>query len=211
MHNDLTLTQYQFDTDPFFTNPLIIDFLEIKTDWVSIFDQNGYILTRLEQEYYNHLTEHRGPWEHSFQKPWFQQAEKYEGAVLNHSMLLQRKGFAGPAYTQLEHWAGYMPLLWKVAKIRPKWGLDFSIDWTDDRGNVFEILHWEWDAFDLDSVLDRKYRYEKLFLSLDWDDVAQQMLAKKDQWYDQDFFGQSAWKCDYLGIEHEQFKMVCWK
>lgn len=211
MANDLKLTEYQFDTEPYFTDPLIIEFTRIEPNWVSIFDQNGYILTKLEQEYYRELTAHRGLWEHSYQKPWFTQDEKWEGAVLNHSMLMQRKGFAGPAYTQLKHWAGYMPLLWKVAKIRPKWGLDFSIDWADEEGNVFEILHWEWDSFSLDEVLERKYRYETLFLSTDWDDVALRMLAKKEEWYHLDFFGQSNWKCDYLGIEHEQFKMVCWR
>jgi hypothetical protein len=211
MHNDLTLTDYGFDPSPYFTDPLIIEFTQIQPNWVSIFDQNGYILTKLEQQYYSHLTEHRGPWEHSFQKPWFTQPIKYEGAVLNHALIFQRKGFADAAYEQLAYWSQYMPLLWKVAKIRPKWGLDFSIDWTDDQGNVFEILHWEWDDFSFDRVQERKYHYEQLFLSLDWDHIAEQMLLRKDQWYHLDFFGQSAWKCDFIGIEHEQFKMVCWK
>lgn len=211
MTNDLKLSTYSFDPDPYFSESLLIEFERIKPEWVSIFDQNGYILTRLEQLYYSRISEHRGPWEHSFQKPWFTQDVKYEGAVLNHSLLFQRKGFTDAAYDQLADWSRYMPLLWKVAKIRPKWGLDFSIDWCDEQGNVFEILHWEWDDFSFDKVQERKYYYDKLFLSLDWDDIAQQMLSRRDEWYNLDFFGQSAWKCDYLGIEHEQFKMVCWK
>lgn len=209
--NDLSLSNYNFDSSAVFENKIDLLLTDIKQDWVSIFDQNGYILTTLEQQYYKQLTEHRGPWEHSFQKPWITQVDKYEGAVINHSMLLQRKGFAHEAYDQLANWAEHMPLIWKVAKIRPKWGLDFSIDWTDKSGNVFEVLHWEWDDFTFDSVLERKYRYETLFLTLDWDHVARKMLAHKDQWHGLDFFGQSAWKCDYLGIEHEQFKMVCWQ
>jgi hypothetical protein len=211
MTHDLTFTSYQFDPDPYFTEPLVKEFKDIDPSWVSIFDQNGYILTKLEQLYYSRIREHRGPWEHSFQKLWITQLEKYEHAVLNHSLLFQRKGFIGEAYDQLSHWAEYMPLLWKVAKIRPKWGLDFSIDWCDDQGNVFEILHWEWDDFEFDKVQERKYRYESFFVSLDWDHIAKQMLLRKDEWYYLDFFGQSNWKCDFLGIEHEQFKMVCWR
>ena len=209
--NDLTLTQYQFDPKAYFSQPIDLYLTDIKEDWVSIFDQNGYILTKLEQRYYKELTAHRGPWEYSFQKPWFNQCNKIQGAVLNHALILQRKGFQNQAYQQLANWADYMPLIWKVAKIRPKWGLDFSIDWSDQEGNVFEILHWEWDDFTFDKVQERKYRYETLFLSLDWDHVARKMLAKKDQWYELDFFGQSAWKCNFLGIEQEQFKMVCWQ
>jgi len=210
MRECLRLTDNFFDTDGYFRKPIELNLEDIDPIWINIFDQNGYILTTLEQQYYKNLTEHRGPWEHSYQKPWFTQEQKYEGAVLNHSMILQRKGFADEAYDQLCNWAKVWPIIYKVAKIRPKWGLDFSIDWTDKEGNVFEILHWEWDSFDLDTVQERKYYNEQLFEFFDWEHVAKQMLLRKDQWYHLDFFGQSAWKCDFIGIEHEQFKMVCW-
>lgn len=208
---DLKLTNYSFDPQPYFTKSIDLDLKMITPNSVSIFDQNGYILTKLEQHYYNNLTEHRGPWEHSFQKPWFEQPTKVSGAVLNHSLLFQRKGFKDAAYDQLATMAKDMPLIWKVAKIKPKFGIDFSIDWCDPEGNVFEILHWEWDSFELDKVQERKYRYEQLFLSLDWDHVAKQMLLKKDQWHHLDFFAQSDWKCNFIGIEQEQFKIVCWE
>ena len=209
--NDLILTDYSFDPEACFTNAIDLSLSDIEPASVAIFDQNGYILTKLEQKYYQQASEHRGPWEHSFQKPWFTQLLKVNGAVLNHSLLFQRKGFSDAAYDQLARLAYDIPLIWKVAKIRPKWGLDFSIDWTDRAGNVFEILHWEWDDFEFDRVQERKYRYEQLFQLQDWDHVARKMLDKKDQWHHLDFFAQSAWKCDYLGIEHEQFKMVCWQ
>jgi hypothetical protein len=209
MKHDLSISEYQFDPNPYFTERAILG--SITADHVRIFDQNGYILTDLEQKYYKELTEHRGPWEHSFQKPWFTQPHKIEGAVLNHAMILQRKGFRDAAYDQLVELADDLPLAWKVARIRPKWGLDFSVDWTDREGNVFEVLHWEWDAFSFDKVEERKYIYENKFLNMDWDHIARQMLLKKDEWHCLDFFAQSDWKCDYLGIEYEQFKMVCWE
>jgi hypothetical protein len=210
MSNQLAITEYSFDPDPYFTEA-VESLSQITAESVRIFDQNGYILTDLEQIYYKEAKEHRGPWEHSFQKPWFTQGPRIEGAVLNHALLFQRKGFDEQAYDQLAMLAEQLPLVWKVAKIRPKWGLDFSIDWCDKQGNVFEILHWEWDAFQFDIVEKRKYIYETKFLSMDWDHIAKQMLKRKDEWHHLDFFAQSAWKCDYLGIEHEQFKMVCWE
>jgi len=209
--SDLILTRNQFDPDGYFHDAINLSLADIDPSWVNIFDQNGYILTTLEQKYYQCLSEHRGPWEHSFQKPWFEQRPKWEGAVLNHALIFQRKGFKDSARDQLCRYAGFMPVLWKVAKIKPKWGLDFSIDWTDAQGNVFEILHWEWDSFEFEEVNERKFKYEQIFVEQDWDHIAKLMLRQKDQWHDLDFFAQSAWKCEYLGIEHEQFKMVCWQ
>lgn len=211
MANNLQKTNFNFDSGGTFDSVIDLNLKDIDPLWVAIFDQNGYILTTLEQKYYAQLTEHRGPWEYSYQKPWFTQDSHLNGAHLNHSLLLQRKGFTDQAYKQLAEWAEQMPVIWKVAKIRPKWGLDFSIDWADKEGNVFEILHWEWDDFSYETVAVRKEKYQNKFLSMDWEDIALRMLAKKDKWFYLDFFAQSAWKCDYLGIEHEQFKMVCWQ
>jgi hypothetical protein len=46
--------------------------------------------------------------------------------------------------------------------------------------------------------------------STDWNHAAQQLLKRKSEWFDLDFFGQSDWKCKYFGIVKERFKMVIW-
>ena len=48
----------------------------------------------------------------------------------------------------LTDWAKKNNLIYKLIAIRPKWGLDFSIDYVDNEGNAFEIFHWEFDGFD---------------------------------------------------------------
>ena len=55
-----------------------------------------------------------------------------------------------------------------------------------------------------------KLKNEYKLLKMDWEDVSEQILARKQEWYNLDFFEQSAWKCDYIGIERERYKMVAW-
>jgi hypothetical protein len=183
------------------------------SDWVRLFDQNGYALCEMEQRYAQAnkhvVTEHR-PWEQVLKYDWFTQTPVEEGAVLNHSMLFERKGVSGQALAQLKQWCDARPIFHKVRNIRPKWGLDFSMDWVDRDGNAFEILHWEWDDFNFHEIEERKYKYQRIFLGMDWQHAGQQLLKHRSQWQYLNFFEQSDWKCNYFGIEKEQFKQVVW-
>jgi hypothetical protein len=181
---------------------------------VALFDQNGYDLTQIEQHFaYGNYTKPKKHREHirCLKEDWFTQDYKIEGAVLNHSNLFERKGYAGQALTQLKEWARDLPLLHKVIALRPKWGLDFSMDYVDRQGNAFEVLHWEYDGFDYEEVQVRKLQVQANFATIDWDDAAEQILKRKDQWHHLDFFEQSRWKCEYFGIPNERFKMVAWE
>ena len=181
---------------------------------VTLFDQNGYDLTQLERYYaYDNETElvcQRGH-RHAIKCDWFTQNIKLEGAVLNHSNLFERKGYAGAALEQLQRWAKELPLVHKIIAIRPKWGLDFSMDYVDRAGNSFEILHWEWDSFDYSEIQDVKAAIEPILSSIDWASAAADLIKYKHEWHHLDFFAQSDWKCNYFGIPKERFKMVIWK
>ena len=181
---------------------------------LDLFDQNGYDLTELEKHFAS--SNMAGADSHrchrtALKQPWFTQGTTIEGAHLNHSLLFERKGYANEALAQLKHWANKLPLVHKVISLRPKWGLDFSIDWVDRQGNAFEILHWEYDGFDYDEVQVRKLQVQAKLSSINWDDAAEQILKHKDKWHHLDFFEQSHWKCDYFGIPRERFKMVAWE
>jgi hypothetical protein len=209
----VVITDSQFDANGYWTNPVEkIIYLPTAED-VALFDQNGYDLTDLEKHYaysnWNKPKKHR---EHrvALKQPWFTQEHTVEGAVLNHSLLFERKGYAGAALEELQHWARALPLINKVIAIRPKWGLDFSMDYVDRAGNAFEVLHWEWDSFDHEEIQAVKLEIEPVLKAIDWQDAAQNILANKNLWHHLDFFAQSAWKCNYFGIPEEQFKMVAW-
>jgi hypothetical protein len=209
----ITLTQNLLSPDGYWTAPIAkLVYLPTAED-LDLFDQNGYDLTVLEQHYaYSNYSKPKRHREHirAIKTDWFTQADKIEGAVLNHSLLFERKGYSGDALKELKMWAKDLPLIYKIIALRPKWGLDFSMDYVDRQGNAFEVLHWEYDGFNYDEVQVRKLQVQAKFATIDWDDAGEQILKHKDQWHHLEFFEQSDWKCNYFGIPKERFKMVAW-
>jgi hypothetical protein len=211
--SDLTLIEQEFNNNGYWTIPLI----ETECpgpECVDLFDQNGYDLSALEIRYslVNHgwHSEHRNYNHIALKRPWVSQPIKTSGAVVNHALIFERKGYAGAALEQLENWATENNLIYKVARYRPKWGFDFSIDFASSDG-VFEIWHYEYDGFDPLEVSETKKMVEQVIMSTDWDDAAKSLLARKDEWYHLDFFEQSNWKCRFFGMGPERFKMVAWE
>jgi len=181
---------------------------------VELFDQNGYDLTHLEQLYAvaNGIdkTEHRNKDHITLRQDWFTDGEPSTGAHINHAYMFERKGYQGQALEQLKTWSANNHHLHKLIAMRPKWGLDFSIDYCDIDGNVFELLHWEYDGFEHKEIADKRALMEEFLLQQDWDDRARTMLERKEEWHGLGFFEQSAWKTKFFGIDKERFKMVIW-
>jgi hypothetical protein len=184
-----------------------------KASDLDLFDQNGYDLTKLEQQYatYNGAMplKHRSH-RTALKTNWFIQDNTITGPVLNHSLLFERKAYSGLALDQLIAWAKELPLLYKIIAMRPKWGLDFSMDYVDDQGNAFELLHWEYDGFSHAEIQNVKQTIEPIIQNIDWARAAADMIKRKAEWHHLDFFEQSDWKCNYFGIPKEKFKMVIW-
>lgn len=180
---------------------------------IANFDQNGYDLTPLEQLYAEENNAFIGNtrWRNSLKQDWFIDTEASVGGVhLNHADLYERKGYHGYALEQLMAHAEGLPLIHKITQMRPKWGIDVSIDYVK-YPDVFEVFHFEWDDFELDRVLEAKQKIERIVLDTDWEDAASWLLKCKDEWHHLDFFAQSKWKSDFFGVSEEQFKMVAWK
>lgn len=209
---DFILTDNKWNPEGYWSKPLP-GFFAPKIHHLELFDQNGYDLTELEKlfakENLTEYTTHRAHrW--AIKQPWFDQSDKIEGAILNHSLLFERKGYSGEALSQLKMWTKYFPRIWQLISLRPKWGMDFSMDYADVYGNVFEILHWEYDGFDYHELLEIKDHIQTILISINWNDAAQQLIKRKDEWHHLDFFAQSEYKCKYFGIMRERFKMVAW-
>ena len=208
----LVRTENQLNSNRYWTLPVKNYVFHPKA--VALFDQNGYDLTEVEQEYAkaNGYTpkEHRHL--HTCKAKWFVDEEiSYVGAHINHPDLYFRHGFAMDAKEQLEEIAKDQPIYNKLLKMRPKWGVDMSIDYCDHDGNVFELLHFEWDSFFFDQVHIVKHRVEKIVKDVDWDEKAKEMLDRKEEWHKLDFFKQSDWKQKFWDLPPENFKDVIWK
>lgn len=210
---DIQLAPTSLNPDGYWHMPLP-DNLHPTPDWVHLFDQNGYDLTPIECMFsevnQGGHSEHRNSAHIACKYDWFTQPEKTHGAVINHALIFERKAYAGAALAQLEAWAVQLPLLYKVIRMRPKWGLDFSMDWADAQGNVFEILHFEFDGFDYAEIAQMKHMLDVKFLNTDWDAAAQELLRRKPEWHHLNFFEQSDYKCEFFGLPSERFKMVIW-
>jgi hypothetical protein len=210
----LAPTNHKFNTDPYFRKPIDQDTVPHMVQ-IELFDQNGYDLTPLER-LYAEANGQAGRWHrpnhYALKYDWFTDLDDSStGAHINHALTFERKGYAGAALAQLENWATQNNLIYKVIKMRPKWGMDISVDYADDQGNVFELLHWEYDGFDVDEIADKKINVEKFLLTVDWDKAAEEMIERKKEWHHLGFFEQSAWKTEFFGIEKERFKMVLWQ
>ena len=210
----LAPTNNQFNSDPYFNKPIDQNFVPT-IEQTELFDQNGYDLTPLERLYAEangQLGRWHRPNHYALKYDWFvDEQNSVSSAHINHALLFERKGYAGAALAQLEDWAQHNHLIYKIIKMRPKWGMDISIDYVNSDGNVFELLHWEYDGFDYQEIADKKMHIEKFLLSIDWDHAATEMIRRKSEWHHLGFFEQSAWKTEFFGIERERFKMVLWQ
>jgi len=211
----LHLTDNKFNPNPYWDQRIKSVFACPPKDVVDLFDQNGYDLTRLEQLYAvangENTTKHRDGEHITLRKTWFTDDSPESGPHINHSVMFERKGYSGDALQQLKSWADYRPHFNKLVAMKPKWGLDFSIDYCDRDGNVFELLHWEFDGFEYNEIADKKANMEEFLLNQDWNERAAEMLKRKDEWHSLGFFQQSEWKTRFFGIDKERFKIVLWK
>ena len=215
--NDLIILPVSFNDNGYWDKPIPEESPELQeliagNKCVQLFDQNGYDLCPLEQLYakYNVVKTVVHRKYTALQVPWVTQPTKFSGYVLNHSMVLERKGYNGAALRQLESLSKDNPLVRKLIHIKPKWGIDVSIDYVDDK-DCFELFHYEWDTFDYDNIYKIKANIERLISVTDFNIVARDLAQRKDEWINLDFFQQSDWKCRYFGIPSEKFKMVVWE
>ena len=178
---------------------------------VDLFDQNGYHLTKAEQVFLIRNGYEPIPRRHEdcLRHDWITW-DKRDGAHINHCDLFERKGFKSNALEQLIYVAQeHNPMLWKLVKMKPKWGIDISIDYVSEDA-VFEVFHYEWDAFDYNEVIEKKEEIEQFVTKQDWDDIAITLWNKKNEWIDLDFFEQTKWRTDFFGLSPEKFKNVIW-
>jgi len=178
---------------------------------VNLFDQNGYHLTKAEQAFlvrngYEPIVRRH---EDCLRYDWIT-SDKRDGAHINHCDLFERKGFKSNALDQIYYIAQeHNPMLWKLVKMKPKWGIDISIDYVSEDA-VFEVFHYEWDSFNYEELIEKKLEIEEFVLKLDWDEVALELWDKKYEWINLDFFEQTKWRTDFFGLSPEKFKNVIW-
>ena len=207
----MNLTKTQNSLNPMPTWGIALDSSYVPSrECMKYFDQNGYDLTPLEQEYAfaNTSPAEKVRWRTAIKHDWFT-CDSDRGVHLNHADLYERKGYHGYALEQLSGYAEGIPTIYKLMHLKPKWGIDISIDYVD-AGKAFEVFHYEWDDFDYNRVAEKQAQIEELVLNTDWEHLANVFWDRRTEWMHLDFDGQTRYKTDYLGLEPERFKLVVW-
>jgi len=190
----------------FLKNPSVKNTIDSKylidPQYVDFFDKDGYELTQIEQEYYRaqgytittYTAGHPG-----FFQPWI--SVDHEHLTVDHSCAMYRCDFTEAARDQIEMYKSTNYRLGWLLTCNQKYGLDVDIDYCDSNF-ALEVLHLEWDAPNLDLILEHKAQAEQLILNTDWVDAAHQIWAKRDEWqYLKGWYAQSHWKATYFGLE----------
>src|SRR6056300_1149328 len=176
--------QPKFTEFPYLTSP--IDRHLVETLSFKDFDKDGYeVPTPLEHLHYEangvelnrEIQYHIAP-----VQEWYTDTESSEhGLVLDHCMLLTRYAFAGEAREQIEQVCKQRPILQKLLNIKPKWGIDFSLDFVT-HDIVMEVIHIEQDFDNVDEANEAKERLENIIDNTDWYDGAMRLWSRKDEW-----------------------------
>lgn len=206
----MILSNFELNPQPSWLNPTLDIEILLNPYSVDLFDQNGYNLTKVEQSYskFNNIDLLQRRHENVIRLPWFI-SNKRNGVHINHSDLFERKSYDGESLEQLKEYSSYNPMLYKIINLKSKWGIDLSLDYVSEE-KCFEVFHYEWDSFDYNQVFDKKKEIEEFVLKQDWEHISNVFWSHKEEWINLDFFGQSEWRTNYLGLSPEKFKMVVW-
>jgi hypothetical protein len=191
----------KFNPDPYLRKPIArhqVENLPFKD-----FDKDGYeVPTPLEWLHYeaNNINLNREIQFHIAPvQEWYTDVEQSEhGLVLDHCMLLTRYAFGGEAREQIIEVSKNRPILQKLLNIKPKWGIDFSLDYVT-HDIVMEVIHIEQDFDNINEAEQAKAKLEYIIDSTDWYDGAMRLYQRKDEWINLSSDDHSDYKAQFFG------------
>ena len=174
---------------------------DLSADDFLYYDKDGFELNLAEQKYYsamnypiNHpILNHR-----CWQEPWFSLQDEHPSLHLDHSMFLCRASYQGAAREQLRELQSTVPLAGYLLKTKQKWGFDIALDDQAPDGDMFEVIHIEYDSYDYDEFRDNMMYIEYRFFIMDWQLAAQKIWSLRDKWQHLKGVEQNHWKANYL-------------
>jgi len=191
----------EFTNSPYLTIP--IQQLDAETLPLRDFDKDGYeVPAPLELAYYKsnnvimntEIQYHIAP-----VQEWFTDTENSEhGLVLDHCMILTRYALAGEAREQLEEVAKNRPIVNKLLSIKPKYGIDFSLDYVT-HDVIMEVIHIEQDFTTLEEANEAKEELEHIIDTTDWYQGVVDLQRKKHEWETLSSDDHSDYKAQFFG------------
>ena len=168
-------------------------------DNIRYFDNDGFQLSLLEQEFYKN----NGMWLKYINGVWGYQDVWLTGGdnrfMIDHSMIITRCGYTGEALDQLYKYSEKFPYLKKYTKLQPKWGLDFALEYTDGE-DFLEVLHIEMDYSSRSEAEDAKKHFEDRLLATDWEAFTKYLIEHRDEWAPLQGMDRNDWKARQWGL-----------
>jgi hypothetical protein len=168
-----------------------------KSDFL-YYDKDGFELNLAEQKYYrlmghqlSHCLNHN-----TLAQTWYTSNDP--GLIIDHSLILYRCGFGGDAAKQLTALKTCVPQASLLLHTEAKWGFDFALDSIDSQGNLFEVIHIEYDSKNFQQFQDRLNTIQQGIDSIDWQDAAKDILAHRSHWQSLTGFAQNDWKAQRI-------------
>lgn len=164
------------------------------------YDKDGFELNAAEQQFYRAMGYpiHHPILNHCcWQEPWFELETEDTGLIIDHAMFLCRAYYTRDAAEQLKKLKSLIPQADLLLRTKSKWGFDFALDAVRD-GEVFEVIHIEYDNNDYNTFTNRLINFEYLVRHTDWVDCADRVWNHRDQWKLLRGFEQNHWKAKFL-------------
>ena len=190
----------EFNLNPYLTEA--IDKQHLLNSRLENFDKDGYEIEKVERLFYkqNNVTLNTEIQEHSAPvQEWYIDGDLSEsGLILDHCMILTRYAYEGEARKQIEEVSKLKPVMLKRLQIKPKWGIDFSLDYVT-HDIVMEVFHIEQDFFDYDEALKAKLKLETIIECTDWELGVRQLIERKSEWENLSSDDHSDYKAKFFG------------
>jgi hypothetical protein len=167
---------------------------------IRYFDNDGFQLSILEQEYYkNNNIALTDTLNRMGDRPQWMDCS-HEHFCLDHSMTPQRWCYTGAAKEQLRKHLSTFPSLLKYINLRPKWGLDFALEYYNGE-QALEVLHIELDFRNYYIAIATKAFLENKINNTNWDDFKNSLLRRKSEWDHLEGMDQNDWKARFWGLD----------
>ena len=162
------------------------------------YDKDGFELNRAEQKYYtimghsiNRCLNHP-----TYTKNWYTSTDPK--LIIDHSLVLFRCEYRGDALRQLKELKKSVPQAGLLIKTRAKWGFDFALDSVDHNGDIFEVLHIEYDTNVFSQFCHQLNLIQEKIDKIDWYSAADSILQNRDKWESLQGFAQNDWKAKFI-------------